>query len=51
MGRRKLKEIKSLFKIVFKKSPSIIFIDEIDSILSKRTESENEALKEQKPRF
>ena len=39
------KTVKSLFKLAYKKVPSIIFIDEIDSILSKRSENENEATK------
>ena len=45
------KTVKSLFKLAYRKSPSIIFIDEIDSILSKRTESENEATKRLKTEF
>ena len=45
------KTVKSLFKIAYKKVPSIIFIDEIDSILSKRSESENEATKRLKTEF
>ena len=45
------KTVKSLFKIAYKKTPSIIFIDEIDSILSKRSESENEATKRLKTEF
>ena len=45
------KTVKSLFKIAYKKAPSIIFIDEIDSILSKRKESENEATKRLKTEF
>ena len=45
------KTVKSLFKIAYKKVPSIIFIDEIDSILSKRSESENEASKRLKTEF
>ena len=45
------KTVKSLFKIAYKKAPSIIFIDEIDSILSKRNESENEATKRLKTEF
>ena len=45
------KTVKSLFKLAYKKVPSIIFIDEIDSILSKRNESENEATKRLKTEF
>ena len=45
------KTVKSLFKVAYKKVPSIIFIDEIDSILSKRSESENEATKRLKTEF
>ena len=45
------KTVKSLFKLAYKKVPSIIFIDEIDSILSKRSESENEATKRLKTEF
>ena len=45
------KTVKSLFKIAYQKVPSIIFIDEIDSILSKRSESENEATKRLKTEF
>ena len=45
------KTVKSLFKIAYKRVPSIIFIDEIDSILSKRSESENEATKRLKTEF
>ena len=45
------KMVKSLFKLAYKKSPSIIFIDEIDSILSKRNENENESTKRLKTEF
>ena len=45
------KTVKSLFKIAYKRTPSIIFIDEIDSILSKRNENENEATKRLKTEF
>ena len=45
------KVVKSLFKIVYKKVPNIIFIDEIDKILSKGSESENEAIKRLKTEF
>jgi spastin len=45
------KTVKSLFKVAYKRVPSIIFIDEIDSILSKRSENENEATKRLKTEF
>ena len=45
------KTVKSLFKVAYKRVPSIIFIDEIDSILSKRSGSENEATKRLKTEF
>ena len=45
------KTVKSLFKLAYQKAPSIIFIDEIDSILSKRSENENEATKRLKTEF
>ena len=45
------KTVRSLFKVAYKKVPSIIFIDEIDSILSKRSGSENEATKRLKTEF
>ena len=45
------KTVKSLFQIGYKNVPSIIFIDEIDSILSKRSEIENEAVKRLKKEF
>ncbi len=45
------KTVRSLFKLAYKKSPSIIFIDEIDSILSKRSENDNEAAKRLKTEF
>ena len=45
------KTVKSLFKLAYQKAPSIIFIDEIDSILSKRNENENEATKRLKTEF
>ncbi|UKJ88947.2 hypothetical protein MACJ_002193 [Theileria orientalis] len=37
------KYIKRLFEFAKRKRPSVIFIDEIDSVCSKRTESENES--------
>ena len=45
------KTVRSLFKIAYEKSPSIIFIDEIDSILSKRSENDNDASKRLKTEF
>ena len=45
------KTVRSLFKLAYQKSPSIIFIDEIDSILSKRSENDNEAAKRLKTEF
>ena len=51
MGRRKRKNCQILIQLAYRKTPSIIFIDEIDSILSKRTENENEATKRLKTEF
>ena len=45
------KTVRSLFKLAYQKSPSIIFIDEIDSILSKRSENDNDAAKRLKTEF
>ena len=45
------KTVRSLFKLAYKKSPSIIFIDDIDSILSKRSENDNDAAKRLKTEF
>lgn len=45
------KLVKALFEIAFEKQPSVIFIDEIDSILSKRSDNENEASKRLKTEF
>ena len=45
------KTVRALFELAYKKSPSIIFIDDIDSILSKRSDSENEAGKRLKTEF
>ena len=42
---------KEIEDAAYQKVPSIIFIDEIDSILSKRSESENEATKRLKTEF
>jgi len=43
--------IKTLFKIAEEKKPSIIFIDEIDSMTSSRSEGENEAMRRVKTEF
>lgn len=43
--------VRSLFKLAYKKQPSIIFIDEIDSVLSKRSDNDNEAAKRLKTEF
>ena len=45
------KTVKSLFKLAYQRQPSIIFIDEIDSILSKRSDNDNEAAKRIKTEF
>lgn len=43
--------MKALFSVSTKFSPSIVFIDEIDSILSKRSDNENEASRKLKTEF
>jgi SpoVK/Ycf46/Vps4 family AAA+-type ATPase len=45
------KLVKALFSIAREKQPSIIFIDEIDSILSSRSSDDNEASKRIKTEF
>ena len=45
------KTVRALFKIAYQKEPSIIFIDEIDSVLSKRSDNDNEAAKRLKTEF
>ena len=47
----KWKNCQIIIKLPYKKTPSIIFIDEIDLILNKRNESENEATKRLKTEF
>ena len=45
------KLVRALFDLAKEKQPSVIFIDEIDSILSKRSDNENEAVKRLKTQF
>ncbi|KAK8806189.1 hypothetical protein WA171_007274 [Blastocystis sp. BT1] len=45
------KIVRALFKVAYKNQPSIIFIDEIDSILTARSENENEASRRLKTEF
>jgi len=45
------KLVRALFELAKEKQPSVIFIDEIDSILSKRSDNENEAIKRLKTQF
>ncbi len=45
------KHIKNLFKIANEKAPSIIFIDEIDSMCGSRSDGENEASRRVKTEF
>ena len=43
--------IKALFELARKNKPAVIFIDEIDSVLSARTDGENEATRRLKTEF
>lgn len=45
------KLVRTLFELAYEKQPSVVFIDEIESILSKRSDNENEASKRLKTEF
>lgn len=45
------KLVRALFDIANERQPSVVFIDEMESILSKRSESENDATKRLKTEF
>ena len=45
------KLVRALFELAFEKETSVVFIDEIESILCKRSDSENEAMKRLKTEF
>ena len=45
------KTVKALFRVAYKNQPAIVFIDEIDSILTARSENENEASRRLKTEF
>jgi vacuolar protein-sorting-associated protein 4 len=43
--------VKNLFELAREKKPSLIFIDEVDSLCGKRTEGENESSRRIKTEF
>jgi SpoVK/Ycf46/Vps4 family AAA+-type ATPase len=43
--------VRTLFAVARAKQPSVIFVDEIDSLLSQRTDGENEATRRIKTEF
>ena len=45
------KLVRALFQLAYEMQPSVVFIDEIESILSKRNEGENDAMKRLKTEF
>lgn len=45
------KLVRGLFELAFEKQPAVVFIDEMESILSKRSENENDASKRLKTEF
>lgn len=45
------KSVRALFSVSDKFSPSVIFLDEIDSVLSKRSTNENESSRKLKTEF
>ena len=45
------KLVRALFQLAYEIQPSVVFIDEIESILSKRKEGENDAMKRLKIEF
>jgi SpoVK/Ycf46/Vps4 family AAA+-type ATPase len=45
------KLVRALFDLAYEKQPSVVFVDEIESILSKRTDGDNEASKRLKTEF